>query len=679
MARQSLALHIDCIYGREMAFSPGNTETLQFPPVHNNAMSSLQDDLKSLRRSMSRSPSRITRTHKSPLDSPTSASRRSPLSHQLHTPDASKDTTTPQSARKLRPSLARSSVVKGGLFASTRVDSPRSQPTRRPLSTASDFSINCSQSSQESGEGQENQATTPNGSPPDSHIFTISRSKTPSSPFRLTNGRPKSIASTDRELLKEWAPAKSSPLKRNDGLMNLDQPSFGSPSAKRRSLHGVSFDVARDEDPMQKSSGYSEDEPSFDDPPVRSALAPRQGGGPRRPHANLRLSDRMSIARNRRSLEFDPGSSFRRTNPKLKPRTSLDVDTAIRHENVELEQATSPDSRQQAIRGSRQFPHPLSQALTPSSPIQPSLEHGRMSTQRPLHRTDEISAFSKSLPIGALRPHHPEQESRSSKAPLPTIPTFATPKSFAAAKPDPAAFRSTGLISKRYRNPDDMPPPPGGHGAMPDTPCKKPPAGIGFDPSPTPVTSIAKPRLAQPLFGTPTKPVSLPMRHTPDSTNSAAGNPMGGSEQTQLNRSTSFISNDDSDCGRSPKSSNGHGESQSSADELPPTPTKQTFGFMNMKTSSKNNSLRSTLFNRRASASPKIFTAPVSNEQSTFVSASSGQTCKSSPLPYESRVLRVGLVEIYFLVLSGNFMPMNGTWQRISPVIPLHEFILAFQ
>lgn len=45
-------------------------------------------------------------------------------------------------------------------------------------------------------------------------------------------------------------PAKSSPLKRSDGIMNLDQANLGSPVAKRRSIYGSfahSFNIFEDQ------------------------------------------------------------------------------------------------------------------------------------------------------------------------------------------------------------------------------------------------------------------------------------------------------------------------------------------------------------------------------------------------------------------------------------------------
>ena len=519
----------------------------------------------------------------------------------------------------------RATPIKGGLFSPRPEGQYQQQPTRRPLSIASGNAS--SQSSQENADGQENQSSTPEDIRCDSNPFTLFRPKPVNSPFRIPSGRPKSIAVTDREYLREQTPIKSSPLKRSDCIMNLDQPSFGSPSAKRRSLHGPSFEIAKDEEMKTDVAQQSDEESDPDFASFRASLAPRLGAA-RKFHGPVRMSDRNNSSRKRRSLELDFSTPApRRAVAKQTSRVSLDEDFTFRNDAANAGSAVITEQRTQFAKPTRPHPHPLSRTIEPASPLDPPPTH----LQQPLHHEpdtpDERPAFSKSLPIGALRPRLRQSLEQSSQESSDHSVTFATPRPFDDARPDPAAFRSTGLISKRHRNPDDMPPPPGGHNAMPDTPCKKTSAGLGDETSPTSITSIAKPRFAQPLFGTPIKPFSTGL-----STSRPTGVPLFAAENDiqPLNRSASFISNEGSDSGRSPNGSHGQGESQSSADELPPTPTKQIFGFNSIKSNIKGSSLRSSLFGRRTSVGPNIFSQPESTDQDVHEEEATRRLCKSS-------------------------------------------------
>ena len=607
--------------------------------MHNGSVGPFHDELRDLRRSMSRSPSKAPRTHYGLLRSPSSPTRNSPLSRQIWSPESgptragelSRDTGPAASNRRNRPFLNRSTPIKGGLFTSIRVESPSHRATRRPLSLASDSGNGSSQSSQEPGEGQENGTPARGDSPSDSQIFTVSRPKPEESPFRLAKARPRSIASTEVETLREWSPARSSPLKRSDGVMNLDQSSLGSPSAKRRSLHGAqaSFEIA--EDTKSGRLEHSVDSLHTEDTPLRSQASTRTSHAPRKSIAAQRLSDRTTNSKNRRSLELDlGGSTNRRTTSRTRSRNSLDAGFALRHESGEAGDSPLTEHKSQQSKQWRAAPHPLSQALTSASPVKEAKNQSADTFQQATHTPDERPAFSKSLPIGAMRPPVYEN-SRKLFQPSPSNDfSFATPKPFASAKPDPIAFQSTGLISKRHRNPDDMPPPPGGRGAVPDTPCKKAPAGFDMTVSPTSINSIAKPRFAQPLFGTPAKTRdSLLSFKASDNAGRRTASPPIDVIENRLTRSASFLSNEGSDSGRSPNGSHGHNESQSSADELPPTPTKQIFGLSSVKSNIKNSSLRSTLFGRRTSVGPNTFAPRDASEVKENDQPFSRRFCKS--------------------------------------------------
>ena len=301
--------------------------------------------------------------------------------------------------------------------------------------------------------------------------------------------------------------------------MNLDQPSFGSPSAKRRSLHGAPFDIARELDDLRhgdNDGNFGSDDDAAEETDFRSSLAPRFAPV-RKSHLQQRFSERPGANRNRRSMEIAVESPFKKPTIKNRPRNSLDG-ASSRPQATERplhraqdEAGTSQDTQRcQFARSNRQPRHPLSQALSPTSPSLGPEAHGDSQSVLSHETSQSQLSFSKSLPIGAMRPSSGAQRPLRQPVEHSSVDQpFATPDVFKMARPDPAAFRSTGLISKKHRNPDDMPPPPTGQAGMPDTPCKKASAGLAIPSSPSTVKSIARPRFSQPEFGTPSKPFNL--------------------------------------------------------------------------------------------------------------------------------------------------------------------------
>ena len=174
-------------------------------------------DIRDLQRSLSRSPSRLdTNQHQSRL------SRRS-------TPAGS-----PFCLSKPRPSLARTSPIK--IFSEEHSTTPRQETTsseairrstiRRALSTASDNgnSSTTPQSSPPNADGQENSMMNhPGGSQSAPQIQLPI--------FKLDS--PRAITPGFRSRSREWRPAKSSPLKRSDAVMNLNHTS---PASKWRTI-----------------------------------------------------------------------------------------------------------------------------------------------------------------------------------------------------------------------------------------------------------------------------------------------------------------------------------------------------------------------------------------------------------------------------------------------------------
>ncbi|KAK3045315.1 hypothetical protein LTS18_014053, partial [Coniosporium uncinatum] len=174
------------------------------------------------------------------------------------------------------------------------------------------------------------------------------------------------------------------------------------------------------------------------------------------------------------------------------------------------------------------------------------------------------------------------------------------------ARPLPAAFMSTGLISKRNRNMDSPSVgEPGGY-AMPDTPSKR----VSFPPmtnAPFLPSAVKPSNNPKHEFGTPSTPFSshAAVKVSPESFGkgvSIFGTRLGKNE---LARRSSFISIDGDENLNSPS---GQAESQSSNDEMPPTPTKPN------GVRSKENSLRSSLFGRRTSLGPDTFVPPAKGD-----------------------------------------------------------------
>ncbi|KAF2495327.1 hypothetical protein BU16DRAFT_461412 [Lophium mytilinum] len=447
-------------------------------------------------------------------------------------------------------------------------------------------------------------------------------------------------------------PAKSSPLKRSDGIMNLDQASLGSPVAKRRSLHGASFGPDFDvfdhgptpnsEQPQQfRSHDHDMGIHSFSSPiqktgsPLRkslslrkSTLSQRYGSNAARPKAQDQVHEFAipgpAASRTRNRMSLDSSLGFGSPQAQSPFRKSMGLGLTSEPGRPNLQQHSHSFMRSSGSIGHQ--PHPLSNALTPSSSM--SSLGDDSPTHAPVHASQHHApptaaarhhVFSRSLPLGATRPHlggdAPDIDSENG--------SFATPAAYKMAKPLPQAFMSTGLISKRNRNADL--PQPGSYAGytMPDTPSKR----ASFPPitsSPSIHRGFGK-SITRHEFGTPTTPFSLhPAGVTPISFGKGV-NIFGTLANPSMNRRGSFASIDidvDDDNSVSPS---GKMDSQSSIDDMPPTPTKQGDGAGRR---SKDNSLRSSLFGRRTSLGADTFTPPTALD---FESPAQENNCKLSP------------------------------------------------
>ena len=384
---------------------------------------------------------------------------------------------------------------------------------------------------------------------------------------------------------------KSSPLKRSDESSHQDLIRMGSP-AKRRSLHfpslGSDFDIF-DQGAMQQQTQMerSNSDTLSAESPTRSEFAkslspvPRRASSLRkttlqqrhdkptypraRPNASLALEMQTpgpASLKSRQRLSLDNpvphpsrGSPF--SNVGGLPNASVHpIHNALNEVPVDVHQA--PASK-----------HPLSRTLTTSST---SSFADDSPTHVPAHHAEPRKPkldFSKSLPLGAAPP-----VSRGVQAPLPPSQEtdFSTPENYKLAKPLPAAFMSTGLISKRQKNlSQDQLDFSGSLGHMPDTPCKRAPNVLAAGPVPTP--NVHAPRIQQSrpfahAFGTPSTPIN-PNKVTPAPSAFGKGASIFGSSFNEGNptRRGSFLSDEGSGSPLAVFKSTGA--------MAPPTPTKR--------------------------------------------------------------------------------------------------------
>ena len=352
-----------------------------------------------------------------------------------------------------------------------------------------------------------------------------------------------------------------SPLKRSDAAMGLDQTSFGSPVAKRRSLHAIStlgadppsvfdqtpappqnFDIHEDINYEYQLTG------SFASPfrdliasPAQSAL-PKRTSSLRRStlqqrHGNSQPSlGRRAGEKQLAQLTAEPGTPGSRTRPRL----SLDQYVPPEERGNPFAQTTH------GIQRPPSHPHPLSRFLSQSSSGS-SVGDEEFPIQRPLLP----HVLSKSLPPGS---HPPVDDSEAT----------ATPH-YKGVKPLQAAFMSTGLVSKMNRNPGGGPlEHPGAKvAAMPDTPCKKQP----YYSATFPPQGGSGGRRSRISFGSPSTPFSPaggPIRGNLFGTQDKSGSLLFQQVRSGHTRKGSMLSVDGD-------------ELAAIQDELPPTPTKNLF------------------------------------------------------------------------------------------------------
>lgn len=537
--------------------------------------------IRQLRRSLSRSPSKssnfslLTSRSHSPsksttpyASSPLSPSRRSTQGNFVLLPSSSQQSPFavpyPPSAKISRPAMRR-----------TRT-SPRS-PAKRVLNVSTDQGNAKPLQPVLAPSGEENSPTTPE--------IDITAADQPMEGSCAESGlgpRPTLSRIDKRRSGTFGSCATVSPLKRSDGIMNLDQASRGSPSAKRRSVYTPDFtgefsifdnEDSADEEPTSQSPTDEMPPPPVPVSPFSPfATIPRRSSSLRRSTLQQRQSDRSLFGR----------SGFG-TPPPVRPRMSLDQNLfqppkeslfSPKPESSSSLFASSLNNASQGTMQSRQGAHPLSRTITQSSSSSSLVDESP--THEPAHKSDRPRGinFSKSLPAGATRPAPVQRLTREDSSE-----SFATPENYKLVKPLPAAFMSTGLISKKNRNAEDLQNSLRSSKNMPDTPCKRPINLFPTGPKPPPSEGpFDKSKLMRQSGEVPPSPFNPPSSTRPKTGSFGRGIGIFGnsSYRPNLSRRSSFASFDDEDKTQSQSPSTRFDDQPVNEFDLPPTPTKQS-------------------------------------------------------------------------------------------------------
>lgn len=385
-----------------------------------------------------------------------------------------------------------------------------------------------------------------------------------------------------------------SPMKRSDGIMNLDRASRGSPSAKRRSVHAVNLSADFSIFDSESATHTPEDSKTADfdlekdailfpntttTPPFSPfATVPRRTSSLRRSTLQQRPSDRSLFSRAK--AMGDSEGSDAGTPLTVRSRPSLDSSTfQPNRESLFSPRPAQGNSLFSNPVGTAPRPgaHPLSRTITQSSSSSSLVDDSP--THEPPQKSDRPRAifnFSKSLPAGATRPtaarHLTREDSASSTD------SFATPENYKLVKPLPAAFMSTGLISKKNRNVDDPQSMLGSSKNMPDTPCKRPVNLFTTGQRAQPEELLGKSTLSNAIDMPPPSPFNPPSaRPKPGPFGRGMGIFGNTFNRPDLSRRGSLASIDGDDGLHIQSPSNRQDSQPLCESDLPPTPTKQSF------------------------------------------------------------------------------------------------------
>lgn len=550
---------------------------------NNNNNYDTHSAIRDIRRSLSRSPSKPYNFRANMRDintpyapSPLSPSRRSQSENFFHFHNmASPNTRTTQPSRIQRPTLRRTAQTISSIRTRT---SPKS-PAKRTLFDSNEITQNTGHLRKRSSTEIEEEMDFSD----DDKENAVRHNEEQGMQWKSTQTKQEKRRSIG--LLSEIMPR--SPMKRSDGPMSMDQSDFGSPSAKRRSLHGpTSMDFSIFEsDNLKDGEARALDDDWFRSipmsPSTRFSTIPKRSSSLRKSTLQQRQSDKSSPLRINNFTELRQNWFDQTATAKKPPRMSLDLappprDSPFSSQGSLLNASIHPvTSSQESQSQEVQSRHPLSRTMTQDSSSTPAVPDDSP-THEPARRTMRPRShdFSKSLPIGAMRP---QEQAENQSTQLSSQGSFATPSAYKVVKPHPAAFMSTGLISKKNRNVDE--PMPKAH--MPDTPCKKqtsmfPPPGGKIKAANVAIRNI------QNSFGTPRAPSDSPF-------GVSRANPLPWAKSTGLStglfnlkakqslaKKASFASlaSIEADDKPRPRSPSTQTDSQSTEGGYPPTPTK---------------------------------------------------------------------------------------------------------
>lgn len=494
-----------------MSFSNSSGGTLALPsPTHAHQID-VTSAVRTLRRSMSRSPSKfITRTNSQSSESLEGSHHTSPQSpcrrfgstpqHQQPLPSntrsappfgSSNHATVPHQSifgTPFRPSVRlslRSAKKSSPSRPLTRARASPKSPLKRALINAPDNGNSLpstTPSSTPGSPGQENLALAAS-SPArrkscdmrhSVHPDVSGSSQSAFSPLD-TNTNTNANNNSDNYMV-----SNTGSLKRSDATMNLDQPSQGSPVAKRRSLHGITGLVQNEDQNIFGSNTTSSQSFSIHedfgseyelsgtggaplrDPlpsPTPTANVPKRSSSLRKSTLQQRYGERGSLGRRtgerqlaQISADFSPVRS--------RPRLSMDQFVPPHVRDSPFSTSTTPPSNPPSylMDNKTHQPHPLSKTLSTSSSGGSITEEAPFFAPAPrVSDRPRPHPFSRSLPLNATRPTRSNDPMRS----------MATPYK---SQLWVGAFSSTGLISKVNRNPEEE---ADRKMAPPDTPCKK--------------------------------------------------------------------------------------------------------------------------------------------------------------------------------------------------------------
>lgn len=480
----------------------------------------------------------------------------------------------------------------------------------------------------------------------------------------------------------------SSPLKRSDAIMNLDQASMGSPVAKRRSLHGISnlgsdfnvfdfaspkvtstprssFDIhddsSREQNTPPTSTTPTPASATISSPPLNPVdLAPpssasaitKRSSSLRKSTLQQRHDPRSSWGRRQgekfiaqqQQLQQTSSSSHAHQHAKRPSFERLFAASPVRSRpRASLDQLLKPDARESPF---------TTKGPLPNASMHPADRTGTIGGAPPTHqphplsRTLTTSSSNSSLPDDSpthfpvqLPPDRPRPTSIFARSlPLnahrPRPDPVATPQ-YKSARPLQSVFASAGLVSKMSINSEDDPllRKAGSSLIMPDTPCKK-----QVYPSNTyPPSSGSGRKQHQRRFffsGMPETPFNSSVQQRGGSTNNAGESVVNFFKLRSSHARKGSILSLDGDIS----------DSQGGVDafDLPPTPTKSVLAKNIFGNKSRSNS--SPISIRDASLAPPSFTpeAAAPRDLITSFSSPAGSTSseKASPrTPREHSIL----------------------------------------